>query len=145
MTSPWEALRSIGYVFTEQPASLAALGIAADAVGRPSHLTMGPAVVRAIDPNGPSAAADIRPGDTVTIRINRRSVPPMHDAAITSATLGAYTFAASVIPSNLPQLRLEVRRNGQSHTTVVTPRMVTGGVRLQARWDPSNGSSFFTR
>jgi predicted metalloprotease with PDZ domain len=143
MTSPWEALRSIGYVFTEEPASLQALGIAADAAGRASHLTMGPAVVRAIDPNGPSAAADIVPGDTVIIRINRRSHPPIHVAGIAAATLGEYTFASSVIPSNAQQLRIQVRRSGETRTVTVTPRAVSGGVRFAPRWDASNGSSFF--
>jgi hypothetical protein len=144
MLSPWAALRSIGYVFTEEIASLVALGIAADALGRPSHLTMGPAVVRAIDPQGPSAAADIVPGDTVIIRADRRrSYPPTHDAALTAVTLGEYVFGSSVVPSDARTVTLEVRRNGETRTVSVTPRLVGGGVRLTARWDSSNGSSFF--
>ena len=143
MVSPWAALRSIGYVLAEEPASLVALGIAADVVGRPSHLSMGPAVVRAIDPQGPSAAAGIVPGDTVIIRSDRRSNPPTHDAAITAVTLREYAFGSSVIPSGARTVTLEVRRNGETRTVALTPRLVRGGVRLTARWDSSNGSSFF--
>ena len=143
IASLWATLRNIGYAFTEERTSLAALGIAADAAGRPSHLTMGPAVVRAIDPKGPSAAADIRPGDTVSIRIERRSFPPTHDAAVTATTMGEYLFASSVIPSSARTVSLEVRRNRETRTVTVTPRSVAGGVRLTAKWDPSNGSSFF--
>ena len=143
VASLWAALRSIGYVITEEPASLVALGIAADAVGRPAHLTMGPAVVRAIDPKGPSAAADIVPGDTVIIRSARRSNPPTHDAAITAVTLGEYAFGSSVVPSGVGTVTLEVRRNGETRTVAVTPRLVRGGLRLSAMWETSNGSSFF--
>jgi hypothetical protein len=143
MVSPWAPLRSIGYVITEEAASLVALGIAADAVGRPTHLTMGPVVVRAVDPQGPSAAADIVPGDIVIIHSDRRSNPPTHDAAITAVTLGKYAFGSSVVPSGARTVTLEVRRNGETRTVAVTPRLVQGGVRLSATWETSNGSSFF--
>jgi hypothetical protein len=88
LASPWPALRSVGFVIGEESASLVALGIAADAPGCQAHLTMGPAMVRSVDPSGPSAAADIVPGDTVVIRSDRRQNPPTHDVAITSVSLG---------------------------------------------------------
>jgi len=144
LTSPWPALRSVGFVISEEPASLVALGIAAEADGRQSHLTKGPAIVRAVDPNGPSAAADIVPGDTVIIRTARRQNPPTHDVAITSVSLGAYTFGSSIVPSGSRTVTLEVRRSGATRTVEVTPRLVQGGLRLSAKWEPSRASRFFT-
>jgi len=144
LASPWPALHSVGFVISEEPASLVALGIAADATGRQAHLTMGPAIVRDVDPNGPSAAADIVPGDTVIIRTARRQNPPTHDVAITSVSLGAYTFGSSVVPSGSRTVTLEVRRNAATRTVEVTPRLVRGGLRLSAKWEPSRASSFFT-
>jgi len=104
---------------------------------------MGPAIVRSVDASGPSAAADIAPGDTVTIRSDRRQNPPTHDVAITSGSLGAYTFGSSVVPSNARTVTLEVRRSGVTRTVEVRPRLVPGGLRLNAKWDPSLGSRFF--
>jgi len=144
LASPWPALHSVGFVISEEPASLVALGIAADATGRQAHLTMGPAIVRDVDPNGPSAAADIVPGDTVIIRTARRQNPPTHDVAITSVSLGAYTFGSSVVPSGSRTVTLEVRRSGATRTVEVTPRLVRGGLRLSAKWEPSRASRFFT-
>ncbi len=143
LASPWPALPSIGFVIGEEIASLVALGIAADALGCQAHLTMGPAIVRSVDPSGPSAAADIVPGDTVVIRSDRRQNPPTHDVAITSVSLGAYTFGSSVVPSNARTVTLEVRRSGVTRTVEVRPRLVPGGLRLNAKWDPSLGSRFF--
>ena len=144
--SPWAALHRVGFlVAVEEPTYLAALGIAADASGRPPHLTMGPAVVRAVDPNGPSTATGIVPGDTVTIRgARRRSHPPTHDVAVTSGSLGPYTFGSSVIPSGAQTVTLEVGRSGTTRTVEVTPRLVQGGLRLSAKREPSRASRFFT-
>jgi hypothetical protein len=83
------------------------------------------------------------PGDTVIIRSDRRSNPPTHDAAITVVTLGEYAFGSSVIPSGAGTVTLEVRRNGETRTVAVTPRLVRGGLRPKATWGSSNGSSFF--
>ena len=144
--SPWAALHRVGFlVAVHEPTYLAALGIAADASGRPPHLTMGPAVVRAVDPNGPSAAMGIVPGDTVTIRgARRRSHPPTHDVAVTSGSLGPYTFGSSVLASDARTVTLEVRRSGTTRTVEVTPRLVQGGLRLSAKWESSRASRFFT-
>lgn len=146
VASMWPALRSVGFlVAVEEPTYLAALGIAADASGRLPHLTMGPAVVRAVDPNGPSTTTGIVPGDTVSIRgARRRSHPPTHDFAVTSVSLGPYTFGSSVIPSGIQTVTLEVRRSGATRTVEVTPRLVQGGMRLSAKWEASRASRFFT-
>lgn len=144
LASPWQALRSVGFMIREEPTSLIALGIAADAPGRQAHFTMGPAIVRDIDRRGPAAAADIVPGDTVIIRSARRQNPPTHDVAVTPGSLGRYTFGSSVVPSGAKTVTLEVQRGGATRTVELTPRLVGGGLRLTAHWQPSHASAFFT-
>lgn len=121
-----------------QPAGLTYLGIDARPES-PDPLSVVPAVVLAIDPDGPAANIDLRVGDRIIDIGERRGDPPTVGPAETTR----YRFGLNVIPSSTPAVALKIERNGSVIERPVAPVRRAGGVRYPLRWNPERGAEFF--
>lgn len=134
-----ELLVAIGFDDTIEPASLTYLGLEARFDG-PSGATSGvPAIVTALDPEGPAFRAGLREGDRIVGYGPTRGNPPMVGAEAPSR----FRFGLNLIASGAAPGWLDIERNGTGMRLEFIPRLMRGGHRMTLQWNPTRGAKFF--
>ncbi len=137
---PWRALAGAGFRITEEEAALAYLGIEVDPLPLGEWRTLGPAIVRGIDPRGPAVGLPLAAGDTIIVRSPPRGNAPMPGAAAPPR----FRFAMSAIPTGERMVTIDLRGGGPPRTVTATPRLISGGVRHAASWPAGGTARFFS-
>ncbi|HEX5043313.1 MAG TPA: hypothetical protein VFV75_10435 [Candidatus Polarisedimenticolaceae bacterium] len=132
-------LITAGFDEIPEPATLTYLGIEARYEGA-DPMGIVPAVVLAIDADGPAARVDLRVGDRIIDIGDLRGDPPI----IGPNELTRYRFGLNVVPSGARTVTLQVAANGSVREVQVAPVRRSGGVRHSLRWNPERGARFLS-